>query len=179
MLKFFKLLGAVFFLLLVAAAVLFVTSRRADAGLFRATIFIARPPAEVFPWLVDDARLKQWVGWLVEVRASNAGPPAAGHKATMVMDDPNLNKRVFIESELTAVDPPRALAVKMALPEAFTGTASYALTPKDGGTVLEYEARFVYTTTLYAVLEPLVTPQAKKKLQDDLRNLKARVEASR
>lgn len=179
MAKFFMLLGAVVLLLVVAAVVLFVRGRRADGGLFHASIAIDRPPADVFPWLVEDHHLKQWVTWLVEVRGAPAtGPAAVGHKAVMVMNDPNSKKQFLIESELTAVDPPRALSVKLELPGFFTGTASYALTPKDGGTVLDYQARYSYHSALYALMEPLITPQAQKKLEGDLRLLKAKVEAA-
>ena len=54
-----------------AVVVLLAISK--DQSRLDATIEIARPPDVVFAWVTEPARVKQWLGWLVEIRPVISG----------------------------------------------------------------------------------------------------------
>jgi len=51
-----------------AVVTLLILGQRKDAGHMHGSIEIAASPQQLFPWLVEGDKLKQWVSWLVEVR---------------------------------------------------------------------------------------------------------------
>lgn len=171
-------LAAIAGLLALAAAVLLVLGRREGAGVNAYALEIARPPAEVFAWVEEPEKLKQWVGWLAEVRQVT---PGAGEvrREIWVMDDPNMKKRIEMEGRIRHIDKPRTMDVDVILPGTFEGNTHYALTDLGGGrTRLAYTATFRYIPFLYRLIEPLVTPEAQKKLVADMTKIKTLAEAA-
>lgn len=164
-------------IILVALVTLFVLSRRSSAGAVASTIEINSPPEEVWPWLYEGARLKQWVSWLIDVREENqlAG---VGARRTWIMDDPNMKQKVEVAGEVTHFEPPRRLDVRVTAKLGFSGNVSYRLTDLGSGkTRLETSGKFTYHHWFARLLEPVVTPQAKKKQVADLETLKRKVES--
>jgi uncharacterized protein YndB with AHSA1/START domain len=159
-------------LILVAVLVLVAMGFRSGAGSLHATIAIDRPPQTVWPWLNEPERLKAWVSWLVEVRATPRGQ-------TWIMVDPNMgDQRIAIDRESTG-DAPRHLEVRMVMPGGFSGTQTYDLTDAaNGGTTLTTAGIFRYDTRLARLLEPLISAQAQTKLEQDLARLKAAIESA-
>jgi uncharacterized protein YndB with AHSA1/START domain len=164
-------------LVVLAVLVLLALGLRGGANEIRNSITISRPPAEVFAWLTEPDKLKQWISWLVEVRIEGQ-PGVPGSRAVMVMDDPSMKKRVEMSSTLVKSDPPRLVELKLEMPGMFTGDISYALEPKDGGTLVNTVFRFHYDVFFARLLEPLITPQAKKKQVMDFATLKTKAEAA-
>lgn len=176
------IVGGLVGLVALALLGLFAAGFRSNAGRGRIAITIARPPAEVFPWLTEPQRLTQWVSWLMEVRAHGSTDAVVGRRSTWIMND-RMNKTTLpIESELVAVEAPHKLAARIWLPESFMGgfkgEVTYTLEPKDGGTLFTYDGRFQYGSAMGKLFEPLVTPQAAKKLRADLERLKQQVESA-
>ena len=67
--KWLKWIGIVLAALLILPVVtLLILGQRKDAGHLHGSIEIAASPQQLFPWLVEGDKLKQWVSWLVEVR---------------------------------------------------------------------------------------------------------------
>jgi hypothetical protein len=118
------------------------------------------------------------VSWLAEVRRDTPGPPVPGRKSVWLMDDPNMRERIALEGELTAVDPPRSLAAKVQMPGAFTAAQTYTLVETAGHTLLTVDFRYTFDSTLARLFEPLVSPQARKKMVGDLARLKQKVEST-
>lgn len=174
-----RIVAALVGLLVLAIVVLLALGRRPDAGVNRATIEIARPPAVVWSWLSEPEKLKQWVDWLVAVESDTTSPSGVGHREVWVMDDPNMKQQMRLPATVTAVDPPRSMSAHIAEPGSFDGDVSYTL--EDLGndrTRVTQLSRFKYTNPLYVLLEPLVTPEAQKKADSDFAKLKARAEAA-
>src|SRR5438445_10243724 len=84
-------LAAVLGILVLCFGGLAVGGMGADANRMQTGIVIHRKPADVWPWLYQGDKVKQWVSWLVEVREEGTGEPVAGGKAVWVMEDRNNN----------------------------------------------------------------------------------------
>ncbi len=122
--------GGLIALIVVAIVTLKLFGLRSDAGRIRHAVEIHRPPSQVFRWLSEPERLKQWISWLVEVRPVPGAPSSGvGAKEVLVMDDPNMKQKVELESELTALEPDRKISVKIHAAMGFSGTVDYVLTP--------------------------------------------------
>lgn len=173
------LVATLFGLIVLTVLVLFAMGLRPGAGHMETTIDIDRPAAEVFAWLSEPEKMKQWVGWLAAVERADPGPLRVGSKETWVMDDPSIKERMRIPAEVIALEENRLLRVRITYPQAFEGTAEYRLEELDGGvTRLHGAADFRYTGFLPRLMEPLITPQAQKKQDADLARLKQRIEMS-
>jgi len=170
-------LGIAAGLVVLAALVLLVLGQRADAGLLKGTVEIARRPEDLFPWVNDPEKIKLWVGGLVEVRSETPGPRAVGTREVWVMDDPNLGRRIEVTGEITALEPDKLVSARISMPGAFEGESTATLTDAGPGlTRVDQVGRFTYTSWLARLLEPIVTSQARKKLVADLARLKEQSE---
>src|SRR5262245_50821938 len=92
-------LGIAAGVVVLAALVLLVLGQRADAGVLKGTLEVARRPEDLFPWVNDPERLKLWVSGLVEVRAETPGPRAVGTREVWVIDDPDTKRRIEVAGE--------------------------------------------------------------------------------
>lgn len=171
--------GGVLGLLALAFVALLALSKRAEAGHMTTTIEIARSPAEVRTWFQEPAKLTQWVAWLVEVKPVGARAGGPGSQQEWFMADPRDGGRrsSFVRTLETEDDSSTTITIGM--PGMFDGRARATYHPlPNGGTRLVSDSRFTYATWFWALLEPLVTPEAHKKEVDDLARLKARIEAT-
>lgn len=174
-----KLLLLVLALAVVAVLGLLAAGLRGEAGQVDVTVEIGRPAAIVFPWLHEGDKVKQWVSWLKEVRPLTPVKNGVGTREIWVMQDANNgNTPMEIVSEGTLYDPPRRMAAKLTARDAFTGGVTYELTESGGRTTLRYRGSFEYQHWFARLLEPLITPEARKKLVGDLATLKRLVEAA-
>ncbi len=174
------ILGTVVGIVVVAIVVLFAMGMRSDAGKINTAIEINRPPAEVWPWITDAAHQKRWVGWLVDIKPLN-DKKGVGERSVWIMEDKyNNNQRMEIVGEVTEVSEGKSVAVKMMAPGMFSGLASYTLTDLGNGcTRMESRGQYHYDSTFARFMEPLITPQAAKKMNTDLAALKNLIEAER
>lgn len=172
------IVGSLVGLVVLAVVVLFCLGMRPHAGRTRTAIDIARPPEQVWAWLTEPARAKQWVGGLVEIREDTPNVHGVGARETWVMQDPNAKGQMVIPSEVTLYDEPRKVSVHLAVAGSFTGDASYVLTPTATGTHLESIGDWQYQNPVVRLMEPLVTPQANAKSAADFAKLKALMEAA-
>jgi len=171
-------LGALLGLVVLCVIGLLLMGLRPGAGRSVHSVIVARPAADVWTWITEPERVKRWVSWLVEIRTTETGPPRAGMTEVWVMDDPNMKRRIEIEGRITEVTPLQRLSVAIAMPGQFEGTTTYTLTEVEGGTRLDTDGRFLYTHPLIRLLEPIVTPEADKKMRADLARLKSLAEAA-
>jgi uncharacterized protein YndB with AHSA1/START domain len=165
---------------LVALAVLVfvVLGRRPGAGRTSSSIEIAAPADTVFAWISRPERVKQWVSWLVEVRQDHVTPDGVGSRETWVMNDPNMKQQVEVKSEVLRYEPPHRVDVKVSMDGGFEGAYTYTLEPTAAGTRVTLAGSSRYHAWIARLLEPLVTPQAQKKQEDDFLALKRLVESS-
>jgi uncharacterized protein YndB with AHSA1/START domain len=168
-------------LLIVPTVTLLVLGHRANAGIARAAVEINAPPDQVWTWLDDGDKLKQWVSWMVDVKYPD--PQKAhglGAKRVLVLKDENNGGGLMqIAATYTEYAPPSRMTLQVADTEGlFNGEESYRLVDLGGGrTRVETRSRAHYMEWFANFLEPLITPQAEKKMVMDVARLKRLVEA--
>jgi len=174
-----RILGLLATLVVVLFAGLWIASHRRDAGRMRGSIEVARPAESVWPWLTGPERLTQWVGWLAAVEPDSTTPAEGiGHRSVWVIDDPRLKQRVRLRRTVTLWEPTHQLGVHIESPGQYSGDAFYELTELDNGrTRLDEDVRVRYTDRFSRLLEPMMTPDAMRKMVEDLNRLRTKLEA--
>ncbi len=124
-----------------------VLGHRANAGRTSVSADINASPAQVWQWLDEPGKLKQWISWVVEVRTPNPAASGVGAKRVIVMkDENNGGMPMEVEGVYTKYQPPTEMDLAMSTPGAFEGTETYRLTDLGNGrTHLEVSGRFHYT----------------------------------
>jgi uncharacterized protein YndB with AHSA1/START domain len=159
------------------AASLALMGLRADAGLSRSSIEIEAPPEQVWRWIEDEDKFKQWVAWVVSVEEVHPGVKGVGRKTVTTMKEPGSAEPVRIESTWTEYMPPSRMSADVAFPGLFTGSQSYELTSLGPTrTKVQIETRIHYKSWLVRLLEPLATPSSTQKNDQDLAALKRLIE---
>lgn len=171
--------GAILGLLLIAVAGLWIASNRRDAGRMRASVEIERAPEEIWPWITEPEQLTQWVKWLREVRPDTTSPAEGiGHRETRVIDDPRTKEPKLEAGNVTLWEPPDQMGIHVEVPDEYEGDILYTLTDLGNGrTRVEQDGRFTFDKRFASLLEPLMTPGAMRKMFDDMKRLKEKVEA--
>jgi uncharacterized protein YndB with AHSA1/START domain len=142
-----------------------------------ASIEIARPPEDVFPYVTDPSRLAEWQESVVSTRPESGGPHAVGSRVSVTRRIGRGERAMT--AELTELNPPRSWAVR-GIDGPVRGNVRGMIEPLDDG------ARSRVTIELDLVghgigklLVPLVVRrQAQKELPKNVQNLKERLEAA-
>jgi uncharacterized protein YndB with AHSA1/START domain len=176
---FLRIVSLLAVLVVVCVLGLWIASNRRDAGRMRASIEIARPPDEIWPWVTEPDKLEQWVGWLDQVVPdSTSTPEGIGHRETWVMNDPRMKQKLSVPGTITLWEPPKQLGIHIEVPAMFVGDILYTLEDLGNGrTRVEQDGRVRYESRFAALMEPMVTPDAMRKLFDDMKRLREKVEA--
>jgi hypothetical protein len=171
--------GALIALLVLGVGGLWLASNRSDAGRMRGSIEIARPPEEIWPWMTRADRLTEWVGWLSAVEPDSTTPDSGiGHRETWVLDDPRMKRHVRVPGTITLWEPPREMGVHVEFPGVGDGDVFYRLVDLGNGrTRLEQDGRFRYQGGFVKLMEPMITPDAMRKMLADMNRLRGKVEA--
>jgi uncharacterized protein YndB with AHSA1/START domain len=176
-----RILGGLVALFVLAVAGLWLAGMRPGHGQVIAQIVIDRPAPQVFRWLTDDERVKKWIGGLGELRqvSAPAGGGEVGKKFQIV--ETYKDQRVEMEMDVTKYEKDRALSIFISSLDdpssGFTETGDYTLTEENGKTRLRFDVQTKYIGFVPRLFEPLITPAAKEKLEDDFRRLKSLAEA--
>ncbi|MBK8025330.1 MAG: SRPBCC family protein [Chloroflexi bacterium] len=137
-------------------------------------IVIDRSPSEVFTWLDDPQKARQWVPGLVDIQPITPGGSRAGAKARHVYRE---NGRTFeTEEEMLIYEPNRHIKIR-GRAAGFEMTAEYQLSPTGAGTLLRFESTLRFNNPVMRLLTPLLTRGADQRTVQDLQRLKALVEA--
>lgn len=158
---------------------LLVMGHRPNAGKVHASTEIAASREQVWQWLDNNDRLKQWVSWLVDVQEPQPGPHAVGsHRVWVMKDENNGGELLNLDGVFKEYQPPSNFTVAIASPlYQFDGSQSYRLTDLGNGrTRIDIDGRYHYQQWLANLMEPLVTPLAQKKMVGDLARLKTLME---
>jgi hypothetical protein len=85
---------------------------------------------------------------------------------------------VQVPGTVTLWEPPDQVGVHVEVPGSFSGDVLYTLTDLGNGrTRVEQDGRYTYDSRLVSLIEPLLTPDAMRKMFDDMKRLKQKVEA--
>jgi carbon monoxide dehydrogenase subunit G len=167
-------------LLLLGAVVLLAMGQRGGAGRLHDSVEIQAPPERIWPWLEESGRVKQWVSWLVDIREGPNGFQGVGAQRVWVMRDEN-NGGALMEIQVTCTEyaPPARVGVRTSTAGVFEGRQGYRLTDLGNGkTRVEADGQYEFQMWLARLMEPLITPQADRKMRGDLARLKMLVEKS-
>ena len=170
-----KLLLVIVVCLLAAVSALVVAGRRSGAGRMTATVDIARPRADVFSWIVEPERQREWMSGIVEARLLTDGPLRVGSRMRQVHDDGR--ERVEMETAITELAGDSVLGVRVTGAN-FRIDGRYELLALAGTTRVRYASSSRFSHPLLALIEPLITPVAQRKLDGDFARLEVLVESA-
>ena len=164
-------------LILLPVAALLVLDFRPGAGTMHASVDIQAPPEQIWQWIDDGSRLKQWVSWTEDVKPWSPQPGVGAKRSMTMRDENNGGALMVIDSECTVYAPPKMVVVKLNVPAVFEGRDSYRLTDLGAGnTRLDLDGSDHFDSPFARLMEPLITMAARKKMEADLAHLKMLVE---
>ena len=133
-----------------------------------AEVEIARPPEQVFPWLVEPEKRLQWVQGLeasVQVGETRYRETFAAHGI-----------RTDVDVEVVRLEPPTAVDIHIRAKQ-FEADGRTRATRTDAGTVVESTIEAEYKGLMARAGAPMITRQAQGSLERSLARLKELVEA--
>ena len=175
-----RVLVGLIILLVLADAILWLAGFRSGHDHIVAEVEIERPAAQVFRYLTDDDLVKKWIGGIVELKqiATPADGSEVGKKFRI--GEVYKEQRVDMEMTVTGYEKNRRLSLYIASlgdpNNGFTETGDYTLAEENGKTRLRFEVSTKYAGFLPRLFEPFITPQAVKKLHEDLQRMKQLIE---
>ncbi len=134
---------------------------------FSHTVSIARPPAEVFPWLLEGDRVPRWTGGLE--RYAPSGPLGRGAHVRQRLEVSG--QTVDVDMEITRYDPPSAAETRFST-NGIDVVNVYALAPDGAGTRLTQSLEAKAKGLAARLLLPVVQPRLERKLTEDLERLR-------
>ena len=139
------------------------------------TIEVARPPEEVFSYVTDPTRFREWQHDVVSVQADSRGTPVVGSRFRTIRRIGGVDRTMT--QEVTELDTPRRWTVR-GVDGAIRPSATVTVEPIETGArvtfILDFEGHGIGVP-----LAPLVRRQAEKEAPASYRNLKALLEGDR
>ncbi|MGH2755994.1 MAG: SRPBCC family protein [Actinomycetota bacterium] len=139
---------------------------------FENTVVIDRPPEDVFAYLADFSNVPKWNYAIVETQKTSDGPVGVGATYDQTRSIPTRSQESFVVSEF---QPNERLAIHGDLGP-FTGTLSYELESRPGGTILHNSAA-LQGRGMMKVAAGLVGGRIQEAVAANLQKLKQLLEA--
>lgn len=163
----------------VAAVVALVAAGARDGrGRVTGAVELDRPPAAVFPFLVQPALRKQWLLGVEEI--SPVGDPTlrSGARARVVLDVP---ERMEVEEEIRVVELDRRLLFqRVSSHPPFSQRLEYVLKDLGGGrTLVTAAVHTIYQGPWFNLLEPLLTRAAQAQMDLEIEQLRTAASSAR
>jgi uncharacterized membrane protein len=138
------------------------------------TVFVGRPPHEVFAFLTDLSKVPEWQSGSVAVGSSDR-PLGVGAKYVQVLQF--LGKRIEATIEVTEFEPGRRFSIRTR-----TGPIPFEVRhdfePADGGSATQLHVELEGEPgRFFKLAEPLVVRNAQRQMEGDFATLKELVEA--
>ena len=135
---------------------------------FSHTVEIPRPPAEVFPWLLEEDKVPRWTSHLESYTALD-GALGTGSRVRQVLEVSG--RRIDVELELTEYDPPSGAETRFST-NGIEVINAYALVPTGAGTRLTQSVDARPSGLTARMLVPVIQPRLEEKLTQDLERLR-------
>ena len=132
---------------------------------------MARPPAEVFPWLVDADKVGRWMGGLRAYEPLTPPPLAVGSRIRQELEVSG--QSLGWELEVTRLAPPGAATLAFS-GSGFKARNEYSVVANGGGSS---EVTWVITGDTISFKARLIAPMVQAKLQEKLDGDLARLRA--
>ena len=135
---------------------------------FSYSVEIPLPPAEVFPWLLEEDKVPQWTGNL-ESYSQVDGTLGEGSHVRQVLEISG--RRIDVELEITSYDPPNGAETVFST-NGIEVVNAYALEATGGGTRLTQSVDAKPSGLTARMLVPIIQPRLEQKLTEDLERLR-------
>jgi carbon monoxide dehydrogenase subunit G len=137
---------------------------------FSHTVEIPRPPAEVFPWLLEADKVPQWTGNLESYEQISGGALARGSRVRQVLEISG--RRIDVEMEITGYDPPTGAETSFST-NGIQVVNAYALEAAGAGTRVTQAVEAKPSGLTARMLVPIIQPRLEEKLTQDLERLRS------
>jgi carbon monoxide dehydrogenase subunit G len=137
---------------------------------FSRTVEIPRPPAEVFPWLLEADKVPQWTGNLESYEQIGDGALGRGSRVRQVLEISG--RRIDVEMEITAYEPPTGAETSFST-NGIQVVNAYALEAAGAGTRLTQAVEAKPSGLTARMLVPVIQPRLEEKLTQDLERLRS------
>ena len=138
------------------------------------TVTIARPPAEVFPWLLEADKTPRWMGGLERYEPLEPGPLRVGSRIAQRLSVSGYE--LGFELIVAELDAPRRAVLRFS-GSGFEAANEYAVTPADGGAHVSWIVSGDTTSFKAKLIAPMVQAKLQDKQDGDLARLRALLEA--
>jgi uncharacterized protein YndB with AHSA1/START domain len=136
---------------------------------FAHSVQIPRPPAEIFPWLLEESLVPRWTGHMTRYERLDDGELGAGSRMRQVLEVSG--RTIDVELEITAYQPPSGAETRFST-NGIEVVSSYALEAAGGGTRLTQTLEAKPSGLTARMLVPVVQPRLEEKLTQDLERLR-------
>jgi carbon monoxide dehydrogenase subunit G len=137
---------------------------------FSHTVAIPRPPAEVFPWLLEEDKVPRWTGNLESYSRLDGGALGRGSRVRQVLVVSG--RRIDVELEITSYDPPNGAETRFST-NGIEVINAYRLEAAGDGTRLTQSVDAKPSGLTARMLVPVIQPRLEEKLTQDLERLRA------
>jgi carbon monoxide dehydrogenase subunit G len=137
---------------------------------FSHTVELPRPPAEVFPWLLEEDKVPVWTGNLESYERIDDGPLGRGSRVRQVLEISG--RRIDVEMEVTAYEPPTGAETRFST-NGIEVVNAYALEAAGAGTRLTQAIEAKPSGLTARLLVPVIQPRLEEKVTQDLERLRA------
>ncbi|HZB77900.1 MAG TPA: SRPBCC family protein [Solirubrobacteraceae bacterium] len=135
------------------------------------TTTVARPPAEVFPWLIEPDKVRQWMTGLERYEPLDPAPLTIGSRIRqeLVVSGQHLK----FELHVVRLEPPSAAELRFE-GSGFKAANEYTVTSADGaGAAVTWVISGEATSFKAKLIAPMVQAKLEEKLDTDLVRLRA------
>jgi carbon monoxide dehydrogenase subunit G len=137
------------------------------------TVTIAKPPAEVFPWLLDDDKVPQWMSGL---EAYEPLAPGSLHVGSRIHQELSVSgQHLRFELEVTELDAPRRAVLRFE-GSGFRAANEYTVAEAAGGSGVSWVVNGETTSFKAKLIAPMVQAKLQEKHDGDLARLRALLE---
>jgi carbon monoxide dehydrogenase subunit G len=137
------------------------------------TVTIGKAPEEVFPWLVEDDKVPQWMSGLEQYEPVEPGPLRVGSRIRQRLSVSG--QQLGFELEVTELDPPRTAVLRFE-GSGFRAANEYTVTEAAGGARVTWVVSGDTTSFKAKLVAPMVQAKLQEKHDGDLARLRALLE---
>ena len=166
--------GLVGILLLLFIVLYFLSDGMSGIVENRTEIEIEKPANQVFTWISESEKLKQWMHGLKEDIPINGDSLRVGSKSKIIVEDEQGRFEMIVE--ITQLKMNELLAVHITS-EGFEVNAVYKLSESGDVTTLNYEGRAHFKSLFLRLITFVIKPASQQQLENNFNKLKSLVEA--
>ena len=137
------------------------------------TVSVDRPPAEVFPWLLDADKVPRWMTGLVAYEPFEPGPLRVGSRIRQELSVSGQQLR--FELNVAELDAPRRAVLRFE-GSGFKAANEYSVSEAGSGSRVTWVISGETTSFKAKLIAPMVQAKLQEKLEADLARLRAVLE---